>query len=96
MIDPLNAFDTLSLEAFDIKKEVTVYSDKALNRWWTKAWFNNSKVGEWAIEISHQTAQDFINEKIDKEEMLERYFKDKMKIYHAAIEKTKNEILSLS
>ncbi len=94
MLDPLRELSLVELQSFDIPRLITVYPDKALERWWTRAWFNNSKSGEWAQRIEYQTAVDFIKNIISKEEMLETYYPKQMKIYHDAIIKTKEQLLS--
>ena len=71
-IDPLANLD-FDMQSFDIKRVVSVYPDRDGIVWWTKAWFNGKKKGERAIEISRQSAIDFINRNIIKDEWLEQF-----------------------
>ena len=66
-IDPLANLD-FDMQSFDIQRVVSVYPDREGIVWWTKAWFNGKKKGERAIEISRQSAIDFINRNIIKDE----------------------------
>lgn len=93
IIDPL-ADINFDLQSFDIPRLVTVYSDRAGVRWWTKAWFNNKEEGEISVEISRRTAIDFIQDNIDKEAMLEEYFPKQMEVYHSAIVQTREQLMS--
>lgn len=80
------------MQSFDIPRLVTVYPDQAGIRWWTKAWFNNKSDGEAAVEIPNRVAFGFICDEIAKESMLEEYFPDQMRIYHQAIEETREQL----
>lgn len=93
IVDPL-ADISFDMQSFDIPRLVTVYSDRAGVRWWTKAWFNNKEEGEISVEISRQTAIDFIQDNIDKEAMLEEFFPKQMEVYHSAIAQTKEQLMS--
>ncbi|MBR5216624.1 MAG: hypothetical protein IKV80_10450 [Bacteroidales bacterium] len=93
MIDPLSDLD-ISLQSFDIPREVSVYPDQAGIRWWTKAWFNNRKDGEASVEITRQLAILFIHDEIEKDEWLEEYFPKQMEIYHNAIQQTREQLLN--
>lgn len=62
-------------------------------RWWTKAWFNDSEVGEAAMEISAEEAFGFIADRISKDTMLEQYYPQQMEAYHNAIEQTREQLL---
>ena len=81
------------VQSFDIPRIVSVYSDQAGIRWWTKAWFNNRKDGEASVEISRQSALLFIMDRIDKDEWLEEHFPKQMEVYHNAIQQTREQLL---
>ena len=93
VIDPLSDLD-ISLQSFDIPREVSVYPDQAGIRWWTKAWFNNRKDGEASVEISRQLAILFIHNEVEKDEWLEEHFPKQMEIYHNAIQQTREQLLN--
>lgn len=84
----------MDIQSFDIARLVSVYPDRSGLQWFTKSWFNNSEVGEAAVEIELQQAIDFIRDRIDKDEWLERYFPEQMKVYHQAIEQTREQLLN--
>ena len=84
------AFDP---QSFDIQRVVSVYPDRDGIVWWTKAWFNGKKKGERAIEISRQSAIDFINRNIIKDEWLEQFFPKQMQNLHAALEQTREQVI---
>ena len=86
-IDPLANLD------FDMQSFVSVYPDRDGIVWWTKAWFNGKKKGERAIEISRQSAIDFINRNIIKDEWLEQFFPKQMQNLHAALEQTREQVI---
>ncbi len=58
-------------------------------------WINNREKGEAAVEITRQLAIDFMAGNIDKEAWLEEYYPEQMKIYHQAIEQTRQQLLGL-
>ena len=91
-IDPLANLD-FDMQSFDIQRVVSVYPDRDGIVWWTKAWFNGKKKGERAIEISRQSAIDFINRNIIKDEWLEQFFPKQMQNLHAALEQTREQVL---
>ena len=92
VIDPLEELE-IDIQSFDIPRLVTVYPDRGGIRWWTKAWFNNKEEGEASVEISRQVAVRFIQDKIEKDAMLEEYFPKQMEVYHQAIEQTREQLL---
>lgn len=83
----------IDIQTFDIPRLVSVYTDRAGVRWWTKAWFNNRDEGECSVEIERQQAIQFIQNRIDKDLWLEEYFPKQMEVYHHAIEQTKEQLL---
>ncbi|MBQ0071096.1 MAG: hypothetical protein KBS81_04465 [Spirochaetales bacterium] len=91
-IDPLANLD-FDIQSFDIQRVVSVYPDRDGIVWWTKAWFNGKKKGERAIEISRQSAIDFINRNIIKDEWLEQFFPKQMQNLHAALEQTREQVI---
>lgn len=91
-IDPLANLD-FDMQSFDIQRVVSVYPDRDGIVWWTKAWFNGKKKGEKAIEISRQSAIDFINRNIIKDEWLEQFFPKQMQNLHAALEQTREQVI---
>lgn len=91
-IDPLANLD-FDMQNFDIQRVVSVYPDRDGIVWWTKAWFNGKKKGERAIEISRQSAIDFINRNIIKDEWLEQFFPKQMQNLHAALEQTREQVI---
>lgn len=91
-IDPLANLD-FDMQSFDIQRVVSVYPDRDGIVWWTKAWFNGKKKGEKAIEISRQSAIDFINRNIVKDEWLEQFFPKQMQNLHAALEQTREQVI---
>ena len=91
-IDPLANLD-FAMQSFDIPRVVSVYPDRDGIVWWTKAWFNGKKKGERAIEISRQSAIDFINRNIIKDEWLEQFFPKQMQNLHAALEQTREQVI---
>ena len=91
-IDPLTNLD-FDIQSFDIQRVVSVYPDRDGIVWWTKAWFNGKKKGERAIEISRQSAIDFINRNIIKDEWLEQFFPKQMQNLHAALEQTREQVI---
>jgi hypothetical protein len=92
LIDPLATLH-IDVQSFDIPRIVSVYGNKAGNRWFTKAWFNNREVGEAAVEIELENALRFLHHEIDYDQWLEDYFPKQMAVYHQAIEQTKEQIL---
>ena len=93
MIDPLADLD-IEVQSFDIPRTVSVYPDQAGIRWWTKAWFNGRKKGERAIEINRQQAIKFIKDIIEKDEWLEAYFPKQMEVLHAALARTREQVIN--
>ena len=91
-IDHLTNLD-FDIQSFDIQRVVSVYPDRDGIVWWTKAWFNGKKKGERAIEISRQSAIDFINRNIIKDEWLEQFFPKQMQNLHAALEQTREQVI---
>lgn len=91
-IDPLANLD-FDMQSFDIQRVVSVYPDRDGIVWWTKAWFNGKKKGERAIEISRQSAINFINRNIVKDEWLEQFFPKQMQNLHAALEQTREQVI---
>ena len=91
-IDPLANLD-FDMQSFDIQRVVSVYPDRDGIVWWTKAWFNGKKKGERAIEISRQSAIDFSNRNIIKDEWLEQFFPKQMQNLHAALEQTREQVI---
>lgn len=91
-IDPLANLD-FDMQSFDIQRVVSVYPDRDGIVWWIKAWFNGKKKGERAIEISRQSAIDFINRNIIKDEWLEQFFPKQMQNLHAALEQTREQVI---
>lgn len=91
-IDPLANLE-FDIQSFDIQRVVSVYPDRDGIVWWTKAWFNGKKKGERAIEISRQSAIDFINRNIIKDEWLEQFFPKQMQNLHAALEQTREQVI---
>lgn len=91
-IDPLANLD-FDMQSFDIQRVVSVYPDRDGIVWWTKAWFNGKKKGERAIEILRQSAIDFINRNIIKDEWLEQFFPKQMQNLHAALEQTREQVI---
>ena len=91
-IDPLANLD-FDMQSFDIQRVVSVYPARDGIVWWTKAWFNGKKKGERAIEISRQSAIDFINRNIIKDEWLEQFFPKQMQNLHAALEQTREQVI---
>lgn len=81
------------MRSFDIPRLVTVYPDRAGLRWWTKAWFNNREEGEASVEITRQTAVEFIHDRIGKDTMLEKYFPKQMEACRNAIEQTREQLM---
>ncbi len=92
--DPLAELD-FDIQSFDIPRLVTVYPDKSGIRWWSKAWFNGHEDGEAAIEINRELAIRFMAGNFDKDAWLEEYFPEPMKIYHQAIEQTRQQLLGI-
>lgn len=81
------------MQSFDIQRIVSVYPDRDGIIWWTKAWFNGKQKGEKAIEISRQSAIDFINRNIIKDEWLEQFFPKQMENLHAALAQTREQVI---
>lgn len=92
IIDPFENFD-IDIQSFDIQRTVSVYPDKDGINWWTKAWFNGRKKGERAIEINRQLAIKFIKDNVEKDEWLEEYFPNQMAILHAALARTREQVI---
>lgn len=92
MFDVLAGLD-LNVRTYDIKRTVSVYPDNPHIRWWTKAWFNGNEEGAPAVEIEKAEAVRFICDEIGRDEMLEKYFPELMKIYHQVLEQTKEQII---
>lgn len=93
MIDPLADLDLIDIQSFDIARLVSIYPDKSGFRWWTKAWFNNRKEGERAVEISRAIAIQFLRDEVEKDEWMEKYFPKQMEIYHNALSQTRQQIM---
>ncbi|WP_026367415.1 hypothetical protein [Bacteroides sp. 14(A)] len=83
----------IDIQSFDIPRLVTVYTDRAGVRFWTKAWFNNHEVGEASVEIEREQAIRFIHDRIEKDAWLEEFYPKQMEVYHNAIEQTKEQLL---
>ena len=83
----------IEIQSFDIPILVSVYPDRALIRWWTKLWINNHEDGEPSVEITREQAIRFLWDNIDKDEWCERYFPEQMKMYHNAIQQTREQLL---
>ena len=81
------------IQSFDIPRLVSVYPDRALIRWWTKLWINNREECEPSVEITREQAIKFIWDNIDKDEWLEQYFPEQMKMYHNAIAQTREQLI---
>lgn len=73
---------------------MSVYPDSVGLRWWTKAWFNGRQKGEPSVAIKQETAVSFMDDRISKDEMLEKYFPKQMEIYHNVMEQTREQIIS--
>lgn len=83
----------IDVQSFDIPRIVSVYPDKDGINWWTKAWFNGKAKGERAIDISRAAAIQFIQDNVEKDEWLEEYFPEQMRILHAALEQTREQVI---
>ena len=92
IIDPLADLN-VDIQTFDIPRKVSIYPDKFGIHWWTKAWFNNKKKGEAAVEITRLQAIAFINDNIVKNDWLEQYFPRQMEVYHKAMAQTREQII---
>ena len=95
LLDPLAGLD-VQIQSFDIPRLVSVYPDRALLRWWTKLWINNHEEGEPSVEITREQAIKFIWDNIDKDEWCEQFFPEQMKMYHNAIQQTREQLLQQS
>lgn len=91
-IDPLASLE-IDIQSFDIKRSISVYPDRSGLRWWTKAWFNGHEDGEDSVEIPRLVAVRFINDLIEKDDMLEQFYPEQMKAYRNAIEQTRQQLL---
>jgi len=83
----------IDVQSFDIPRLVSVYSDRAGVRFWTKAWFNNREEGEASVEIEREQVIRFVQGNIEKDAWLETYFPKAMEVYHNAIKQTKEQLL---
>ena len=95
LLDPLAGLD-VQIQSFDIPRLVSVYPDRALLRWWTKLWINNHEEGEPSVEITREQAIKFIWDNIDKDEWCAQFFPEQMKMYHNAIQQTREQLLQQS
>ncbi len=85
----------MDIQTFDIPRLVTVYPDKSGIRWWTKCWFNRREEGEAAVEITRELAIRFMANNVEKDAWLEEYYPEQMKVYHQAIEQTRQQLLGI-
>ncbi len=72
-----------------------MYPDKTGIRWWTKCWFNGHEAGEAAVEITRELAIRFMADNVEKDAWLEEYYPEQMKVYHQAIEQTRQQLLGM-
>lgn len=82
------------MQSIDIARYVSVYPDKDGRLWWTKAWFNNQKKGERAIEITRALAIKFIHDQIEKDAWLEEYFPKQMELLHRVLQETREQVIN--
>lgn len=94
MIDPLRNLQ-IKIENYDIKRFTTIYADNSGTRWWTKAWFNDNEKGESSVEISRNLAIAFLNDKMNRDEWLSRFFPKQMSAIVKSIETTKNQLMGI-
>ncbi len=92
LVDPLEPLD-VGIQGFDIERLVTVYPDVPGLRWWAKAWFNGSELGEAAVEIAREEALGFIADRVGKDEMLERHYPSQVATCLQAIERTRDRLM---
>ena len=92
--DPLASME-IDVQSYDIHRLASVYFDRSGTRCWTKAWFNNREKGEKAIEVTRQLAIKFINDEMNLDEWLSRFYPKQMAVYHKAMTQARNQLLGI-
>ena len=85
----------VSIDTYDVQREVSIYFDNEGKRCWTKAWFNGREKGEPSIEITRQLAIAFVRDTINKDAWLSRFFPKQMGACKKAMEQTREQLLGL-
>lgn len=93
-VDPLSDLE-IEVQSYDIQRVASVYFDRSGTRCWTKAWFNGKEKGERAIEITIQLANKFVNDEINIDDWLSRFYPKQMTVYHKAIAQARNQLLGI-
>lgn len=94
IVSPLSDLQ-VTFQSYDVERSASVYADTSGEHWWTKAWFNGRDKGEPAIEISRRLAIAFINDAIDLDSWLSRFWPKQMSAYRTAIEQTRQQLLGV-
>lgn len=84
---------TVSIDSYDVQREVSIFFDSEGRRCWTKAWFNGREKGEPSKEITRQLAIAFIKDTIPKDAWLNRFFAKQMGACQKAMEQTRQQLL---
>lgn len=93
-VDPLANLD-IDIQTYDVQRTASVYFDRSGTRCWTKSWFNGKEKGEKSIEITRQLAIKFINDEINMDDWLSRFYPKQMTVYHKAIAQARNQLLGI-
>lgn len=93
-VDPLANLE-IDIQTYDVQRTASVYFDRSGTRCWTKAWFNGREKGEKTIEITRQLAIKFINDEINMDDWLSRFYPKQMTVYHKAIAQARNQLLGI-
>lgn len=93
-VDPLANLE-VDIQTYDVQRTASVYFDRSGTRCWTKAWFNGREKGEKTIEITRQLAIKFINDEINMDDWLSRFYPKQMTVYHKAIAQARNQLLGI-
>ena len=93
-VDPLSDLE-IEVQSYDIQRVASVYFDRSGTRCWTKTWFNGKEKGERAIEITIQLANKFVNDEINIDDWLSRFYPKQMTVYHKAIAQARNQLLGI-
>ena len=83
------------MQSYDISRVAAIYADNSGHRWWTKAWFNGREKGEKAVEIPRAMAVKFVNDEMDKDAWLSRFYPKQMGEIKIAVEKSRQQFLGV-
>lgn len=84
-----------SFEPYGIQRICSVYFNRTGQKAWVKSWFNGRDEGEPAAPIRRAVAAAFIRGDITKDQMLSRYFPQRMQICQKVEEDLRQEMLGL-